>query len=61
MPHVPTHLQKLTHMKEFNELPDGLEATKSNLDSLMVAMAEDTQAYNELIESTRGLLKSSKN
>lgn len=56
-----THLQKLTHMKEFNELPDGLEATKSNLDSLMVAMAEDTQAYNELIESTRGLLKSSKN
>lgn len=56
-----TNLAKLGHMKEFQELPDDLPSTKKNLDALMQEMATHTQAYNELIESTRGSLKALKN
>ena len=30
-----SNLAKLTHMKEFHELPDDMEPTKSNLDKIM--------------------------
>ena len=52
---------KLQHMKDFQELPDGLEPTQKNLDGLMMSMAEHVQSYNELIETSRGVLRASKN
>ena len=55
------NLAKLAHMKEFRELPDDLEPTKTNLDNLMQDMAQHTKSYNELIETSRGLLRSQRN
>ena len=55
------YLAKLSHMRDFQELPDGLSPTKSNLDALMKTMAEDTRAYNELVECCRGVVRSIKN
>ena len=54
------NIAKLNHMKEFHELPDDLEATKENLDQVMMSMATHTSDYNELIETSRGFLKSKK-
>eukprot|EP00435_Cladocopium_sp_Y103_P068912 s1276_g32.t1 len=51
-----THLPKLGHMRDFKELPDGLEPTKNNLDTLMTEMANHTQSYNKLIETSRDAL-----
>ena len=53
------NLAKLAHMKEFRELPD--EPTKGNLDNLMQEMALHTKSYNELIETSKGILRSQKN
>ena len=55
------NLAKLAHMREFRELPDDLEPTKTNLDGLMQDMAVHTKSYNELIETSRGLLRSQNN
>lgn len=55
------NLAKLGHMVEFKELPDELEPTKANLDKLMQEMAIHTRDYNELIETTRGIVRSKKN
>ena len=55
------NLAKLSHMKEFQELPDGLSPTKSNLDGLMKGMAEHTKNYNELVECCQGVVRSIKN
>ena len=55
------NLAKLAHMKEFRELPDDLEPTKGNLDNLMQEMALHTKSYNELIETSKGILRSQKN
>ena len=54
------NIAKLNHMQEFHELPDDLEPTKQNLDRVMLEMATHTSDYNELIEMTRGYLKSKK-
>ena len=58
---IAVNLAKLTHMKGFSELPDDLAATKENLDSIMKEMAVHTKEYNELVETTRGFVKSLKN
>lgn len=50
-----TNLAKLGHMRDFKELPDGLES-KKKLDTLMTEMANHTQSYNKLIETSRGLV-----
>lgn len=55
------NLAKLTHMREFHELPDGMEPTKANLDAIMQSMAVHTKDYNELVETCRGVLRSLKN
>ena len=54
------NVAKLNHMKEFQELPDDLEPTKSNLDKIMLDMATHTSEYNELIEITKGIMKAKK-
>ena len=51
------NVARLTHMKEFQELPDGLPSTKDNLDKIMREMAEHVGTYNELVHMTRGRLK----
>jgi hypothetical protein len=58
---ISVNLAKLSHMKEFCELPDDLAATKENLDGIMKDMAVHTRDYNELVETTRGFMKSLKN
>eukprot|EP00438_Fugacium_kawagutii_P008065 Skav236193 [mRNA] locus=scaffold1795:8678:9637:+ [translate_table: standard] len=54
------NIAKLNHMREFHELPDDLASTKDNLDQVMVGMASHTADFNELIETTRGVLKAHK-
>ena len=56
-----TNLAKLAHMREFHELPDDMEPTRTNLDKLMQEMAAHTKEYNELVETCRGVLRSLKN
>eukprot|EP00913_Durusdinium_trenchii_P007378 g6937.t1 len=58
---IQLNLAKLSHMLEFQELPDDLPPTKENLDKIMKDMAVHTQEYNELVETTRGWLKARKN
>ena len=58
---ISVNLAKLSHMKEFCELPDDLAATKENLDGIMKDMAVHTKEYNELVETTRGFMKSLRN
>lgn len=55
------NLAKLSHMKEFQELPDDLEATKANLDKIMQDMAVFTKDYNILVETSRGALRALRN
>ena len=55
------NLTKLTHMKEFCELPGDEEPTKANLDKLMQAMAQHVQRFNEMVETCRGVVRSKKN
>lgn len=55
------NLTKLTHMKEFCELPGDEEPTKANLDKLMQQMAQHVQRFNELVETCRGVMRSKKN
>ena len=54
------NIAKLNHMREFHELPDDLSATKENLYKVMLEMAQHTNDYNELIETSKGFLKSKK-
>ena len=51
------NLAKLSHMKEFGELPDEMDATKENLDKIMMEMAKHTKEYNILVETTRGYVR----
>lgn len=54
------NLTKLQYMKEFKELPDGLETSKENLDKLMMELAQQTADMNELIEISRGYMRAKK-
>ena len=54
------NIAKLNHMREFHELPDDLSPTKENLDKVMLEMAQHTNDYNELIETSKGFLKAKK-
>lgn len=55
------NLTKLQYIKDFKELPDDMEATKENLDSLMSTLATHTSELNELIETTRGFVRAKRN
>ena len=55
------NIAKLSHMREFHELPDDMEPTKENLDKLMLDMATHTNDYNELVEVSKGFIKAQKN
>lgn len=55
------NLTKLQYIKDFKELPDDMEATKENLDTLMSNLATQTSNLNELIETTRGFVRAKKN
>lgn len=56
-----TNIAKLSHMRDFQELPDGMDGTKENLDKLMLEMAQHTADYNEQVEVARGLVNSRMN
>ena len=55
------NLAKLSHMREFVELPDDLPPTKENIDKVMKEMAVHTKDYKRLIEMTKRQLKALKN
>lgn len=55
------NIGKLNHMVEFGELPGGMASTKENLDSLMQEMASHTASFNELVQTTKGIVAARKN
>lgn len=55
------NLTKLQYIKDFKKLPDDMEPTKENLDSLMSTLATHTSELNELIETTRGFVRAKSN
>ena len=55
------NLASLQHLRDFHELPGEVALTKPNLDKMMTDQANHVQQFNELIETTRGVLRAQKN
>ncbi|CAE7201833.1 unnamed protein product [Symbiodinium sp. CCMP2592] len=48
---------KLDHIKQFRELPDDEALTKPNFDKFLLKVADHTEQFNVLVESSKGALK----
>ena len=55
------YLVKLKHIKEFRELPDDEELNKPNFDKFLMAIAQHTEEFNVLVESSKGAMRAKSN
>lgn len=47
----------IEHVKTWSELPNSVASTKQNLDTFMLAIAQDVDKFNTEIQSAKGILK----
>ena len=52
---------KLEHIKQFRELPDDEEMNKANFDKFLMQVAEHTEEFNVLVESSKGAMRAKSN
>ena len=48
---------KLEHIKQFRELPDDEELNKANFDKFLMTVAQHTEDFNVLVESSKGAMR----
>ena len=55
------YLVKLEHIKQFRELPDDEELNKPNFDKFLMNVAQHTESFNVLVESSKGAMRAKSN
>eukprot|EP00439_Symbiodinium_sp_Y106_P067276 s277_g11.t1 len=51
------YMVKLEHIKQFRELPDDEELNKANFDKFLMTVAQHTEDFNVLVESSKGAMR----